>query len=483
MGRRIITAIVICALALSGICVSADETRTDSDKKHMTARADLPEITLYCDKYDSSKVKKSDIDVQAFSGKTKLKDSLKDAYIFDESSQQEGITYFVLLDTSTSMNQYGGAEGFRKIKESILRFTENELDSKDKVFILPFSREIDADHERGMNPTTSDIKQALSSISATGTRTNIYSALGEISGIAEKIDDDESYPERKVVLLFTDAREFNNGGTEKRPKEVDLVSSGIGIYAFMSGSHKADKDSLRDFVIDQGGTVYDGELKADLKNMEIMLQKSLVIKARIKNVSDMINRYDVKVYQDTDLACEQTGIKVPNTEGVKDAASIMIQKTLIKFWWILLIIAVAVIAFIVLRTIKKNKGIVNVDGKVVYGGNIQKKYHIKGQQQKTTELVLRIESKSGEASVQNVEFESSLMVGRSSMCDVYFDDAKMSRQHFAVEDISGSLFVEDLESTGGTYLNGVRVFEKQKLSRGSIITAGATKIVIEDIKR
>ena len=59
----------------------------------------------------------------------------------------------------------------------------------------------------------------------------------------------------------------------------------------------------------------------------------------------------------------------------------------------------------------------------------------------------------------------------------------MSRQHFAVEDISGSLFVEDLESTGGTYLNGVRVFEKQKLSRGSIITAGATKIVIEDIKR
>ena len=76
MGRRIITAIVICALALSGICVSADETRTDSDKKHMTVRADLPEITLYCDKYDSSKVKKSDIDVQSFSGNTKLKDSL-----------------------------------------------------------------------------------------------------------------------------------------------------------------------------------------------------------------------------------------------------------------------------------------------------------------------------------------------------------------------------------------------------------------------
>ena len=175
---------------------------------------------MYCDKYDSSKVKKSDIDVQVFSGKTKLKDSLKDAYIFHESSQQEGITYFVLLDTSTSMNQYGGAEGFRKIKDSILGFTENELDSKDKVFILPFSREIDADHERGLNPTTSDIKQVLSPISATGTRTNIYSALGEIPGIAEKIDEDESYPERKVVLLFTDAREFNTGGTEKLPTEV-----------------------------------------------------------------------------------------------------------------------------------------------------------------------------------------------------------------------------------------------------------------------
>lgn len=481
MGRRIVLVIVICMIVISGIYVCAGENRTDSDKKHMTVQANLPEITVYCDKYDNSMIKKGDINVQAFSGKTKLKNSVNDAYIFDQSRQPEGITYFIMLDTSTSMNQYTGSESFSKIKESILDFTRSELDSKDKVFILPFSREIDAEHERGLNPTTSDIKQALSQIDATGTRTNIYSALGEISGIAENISRDTSYPERKVVLLFTDAKEFNTGGTEKQPEEVDFVSSGIGIYAFMTGKHKAYKDSLRDFVIDSGGTVYDSRFKENLKNMEEMLQSSLVIKAGIKNVSDMVDRYDVKVYQGTDLAGEQTGIKVPNTDGVKDATSVIIQKTLMRFWWILLIIAVAVTAFIVLRTIKKNKGIAKIDGKLVYTGNIQKKYHFKTKKGKTSEIVLRIESKTGEPSVQKVEFESSLMVGRSSMCDVYFDDAKMSRQHFVIEEISGALFLEDLESTGGTYLNGVRVFEKQKLSRGNVITAGATKMVIEDI--
>ena len=43
------------------------------------------------------------------------------------------------------------------------------------------------------------------------------------------------------------------------------------------------------------------------------------------------------------------------------------------------------------------------------------------------------------------------------MCDVYFDDAKMSRQHFSVEFSQGNIYLNDLDSTGGTYLNGVRV--------------------------
>lgn len=483
MGRRSLTALLALILMMSSAVVSfADNgSRSDSEKKHITVQEQLPQVKIYCEEYSrSSSADKKDIEVQAYSGKTELKNSVRDVSIFSSGKSSEGITYFILLDASGSMNNNRSAS-FSSIKEDILSFTNSQLNSKDKVFLLPFSSEIKSGNEKGMNPTTSDIRERMNSISASGGSTNIYNALGHVCEIAEQISKDEQYPDRKEILLFTDAREFNDGGDEKTSRDVDLASAGICIHAFTIGGVKKDKDTLREFVIDSGGTVYDGLISADLKTMKESLDKSLVVTAEIKNVSDMIGKYDVKVYQDSQLIGEKSSLSVPNTKGVKDATSIVIKKAFLRLWWIILIIAIAAIAFVVLTTIKKNRGLVKVDGKVVYGGSIQKKYHIKGKPQKTAELTLRIESKAGEASVQHVEMESSLIVGRASQCDLYFDDAKMSRQHFVITIENRQLFIQDLESTGGTYLNGIGIFEKQKLSRGSIITAGATKIIVEDI--
>lgn len=97
----------------------------------------------------------------------------------------------------------------------------------------------------------------------------------------------------------------------------------------------------------------------------------------------------------------------------------------------------------------------------------------------TRDLKLAISVNGGKAYLQEVTLVESIIVGRSSMCDVYFDDAKMSRQHFSVEFSQGNIYLNDLDSTGGTYLNGVRVYTKQKLQRGDTITAGKTNIKID----
>ena len=54
----------------------------------------------------------------------------------------------------------------------------------------------------------------------------------------------------------------------------------------------------------------------------------------------------------------------------------------------------------------------------------------------------------------------------------------MSRQHFSIEATNGDLYIADLNSTGGTYLNGVKISSKQKINKGDIITAGKTRIRI-----
>lgn len=73
---------------------------------------------------------------------------------------------------------------------------------------------------------------------------------------------------------------------------------------------------------------------------------------------------------------------------------------------------------------------------------------------------------------------TSLIVGRSSSCDVHIEDLEMSRQHFCLEAENGAIYISDLNSTNGTSVNGIRIHEKRRLEPGSVIEAGSMKITI-----
>lgn len=79
----------------------------------------------------------------------------------------------------------------------------------------------------------------------------------------------------------------------------------------------------------------------------------------------------------------------------------------------------------------------------------------------------------------SLNVNSSFIVGRNDICDVYIDDSKMSRQHFAVEYTDGVFLISDLESANGTFVNGIRVKGRQRLNSGDMILAGTTSIRIE----
>ena len=74
--------------------------------------------------------------------------------------------------------------------------------------------------------------------------------------------------------------------------------------------------------------------------------------------------------------------------------------------------------------------------------------------------------------------ENTLTFGRSSHCQVYFDDPSMSRRHFELTVSGTELRLADCGSTGGTTVNGVPVSAPVTLSQGDRITAGVTEITI-----
>lgn len=48
-------------------------------------------------------------------------------------------------------------------------------------------------------------------------------------------------------------------------------------------------------------------------------------------------------------------------------------------------------------------------------------------------------------------------IGRSPECDIYLDDAGVSRQHARLRPVDYGVEVEDLGSTNGSFINGQRV--------------------------
>ncbi|MGI9286755.1 MAG: FHA domain-containing protein [Pseudomonadales bacterium] len=62
-----------------------------------------------------------------------------------------------------------------------------------------------------------------------------------------------------------------------------------------------------------------------------------------------------------------------------------------------------------------------------------------------------------------------IIVGRAKECKIHLDDISISRQHAKVTAIAGSVFVEDLNSTNGTSVNGQKINAPQQVAAGDEI--------------
>jgi len=77
-----------------------------------------------------------------------------------------------------------------------------------------------------------------------------------------------------------------------------------------------------------------------------------------------------------------------------------------------------------------------------------------------------------------IQVDDQLVIGRSTSCDVDVLDRRMSRRHARFYIEGTRLFVEDLESHNGTYVNGKRVARVQLL-RGDVVRIGSSQLEVE----
>lgn len=75
-----------------------------------------------------------------------------------------------------------------------------------------------------------------------------------------------------------------------------------------------------------------------------------------------------------------------------------------------------------------------------------------------------------------------LEIGRSETAGVALRDSEVSRRHARFATHDGIVYVEDLGSRNGTFLNGRRVTEAIEVREGDEIDVGTTRLVITSVE-
>jgi pSer/pThr/pTyr-binding forkhead associated (FHA) protein len=85
---------------------------------------------------------------------------------------------------------------------------------------------------------------------------------------------------------------------------------------------------------------------------------------------------------------------------------------------------------------------------------------------------------------ENTEFvldSTGISIGRGGPNDVRLDgDEFASAQHARVEPRRDGVWIEDVGSTNGTFVNGVRLSRPRKLALGDLVRVGETDLRFEE---
>lgn len=192
--------------------------------------------------------------------------------------------------------------------------------------------------------------------------------------------------------------------------------------------------------------------------------------------------YEISCVGITDLSMEANAVSncIPflveqRSWGERLAAGIQ------QWYWIGLIAAAAVLSVIIFRfyrKVKKGSGVVYVDETPVLASDVEVHKHVAIREQEGVEFFLTVQVKKGAPETMKLRMQGSFIVGRSKICNLYFDDQQMSRQHFALEWKNDDMYVTDLQTTNGTKVNGMPIHQQYRLQKNDKISAGSVDMRI-----
>lgn len=457
--------------------------------------ARYPEIKVYIDVLDHSGIPVDALSVGQLSATIgQIQAGVKAIKRFDQSG--EGVGYVFLVDISRSI-----ASGqFDQMKAAINLWVE-KMREFDRSAIISFGEKVNT-----VQDYTADrdaLKSGVKTLAMSDNKTQLHQGIAKAIEMSHRVD--ANLPSRRVIVMLSDGEDDFPGGMTRDEVLAAMKEDRVPVYAigFSQQGKKGDANlrTLGEFARTSGGEFFDGNGTEVGKLYESIQQK--VLKSFLVKLDATKATADGKSYR-LQLTVNSSGKSM--TDGldlrILSPTGATSEKTPPKPWYKKIPISgygiaggflVLIIALFMSSRQKKAARLIaeeeelkrrvaeqeaatraEEDKKKLEGLLTVKKAAVPGLKMK-----LSVVGNSGDQRDYGISLSGRACIGRSSECNLAIsDDEEISKRHCELTMEGNYVMISDLNSTNGTFVNGVPVKTGHLLKTGDLLLLGRTELRI-----
>lgn len=387
----------------------------------------------------------------------------------------EGVAYVFLVDVSKSLTE----EEFHQMKEA-LGIWVGAMTDKDRAAVVTFGESV-----RVVQDYTGDqrvLQKAIDLLYPKDLKTQLHRGLAKAIELGRR--SDPQLPTRRVIITLSDGREDYTGGMVKDEVLAMLAEDRIPIYALgfyrppLSAEKQKYLDVLGEFARRSGGDYWQmnstpiAQAYSDVRRR--ILQSYVVSVAWQEQVMDgSVAHLRLNLTQGGKALSDGIDLRLVAAAAGADAERGSKGKWVIFVIIGLLILGSLVVVFLKYKTMHSNYPVEEVIAEEESEAEVDKP-SLPG-------IKIRITPTGKNEGDQAFELKlvDRITLGREKAeNDLSFKDQEISRKHCELTREEDLVFIRDLDSRNGTYVNGVPISSRHRLDNGDVIVIGRTELRI-----
>jgi VWFA-related protein len=458
-----------------------------------------PDITVYVDALDQAGQPVAELQqnqLAATLGQAQL--VVKAVKPFDTSG--EGIAYVFLVDISKSLS----SSQFQQIQSAINQWIDNMRDT-DRAAIISFGEKVTTVQDYTADKNA--LKNGVKTLALTANKTQLHQGIAKAIELSRR--SDAGLPGRRVIITLSDGEDDFPGGMTRDEVLAAMKEDRIPIYAIGVSAKGAKADANRkklgEFARLSGGELLDGN-SGDWGKLYDAIQQKILKSFLVQLDAD-------KTAADGKTARLQLTL-TSNGKAMSDGLDLrMLAKPAdpalpwyknIPVWGyavaggLLLLIIILIVVFKNKKTarlaaeaaqrkqrqaeeVARNKKAAEESAAKAAAEKkrLDEQNTVKMPAQPGLKMKLAVLGSGGEQREYGISLASRAFIGRSSDCDLAIaDDTEISKKHCELVLEGSYVLINDLNSTNGTFVNGVPVKTGHRLKSGDLVMLGRTEMRI-----